>query len=194
VDDQLPKPRDPRFANAVGRYDASEFKRRYDFLSGLRKGELSTLREHLKRARKLVVNSPAHLRAEREEEVNRLERAMKRTESAVNTDNRERVELEAIHAAKQTENEKRKRGKTEWWMKQSEKKQLLAKARLDAIAVVGGKQAVKKAVEKKQKKISQKEKKMRPFPRSGATESSSGKIRRPVEPVDSRGPKRRRIV
>ncbi|KAG8214606.1 hypothetical protein J3R82DRAFT_9676 [Butyriboletus roseoflavus] len=192
VDDKLPKSRDPRFMHAVGRYNPSKFKQQYDFLPGLRNDELLTLREHVKRARKLVTNSPSHLRAEREEEVERLEHAMKRAESSVNLDTRERVELKALQSAQQTEKEKRKQGKTGWWMKQSEKKKLLAKARLDAITSVGGKQAVKKAIEKKQKKIGQKEKKMRPFPRSEGGEWSNGKSRRSVD--SGRGVKRRKIV
>ena len=40
---------------------------------------------------------------------------------------------------------------------------MLTRARYDALAEAGGKRAVKKAIEKKQKKVSQKEKKRRPF-------------------------------
>lgn len=203
--------------HAAGRYDHCKFKQQYDFLSGLRDTELLTLREHVKRARKLLANSPSHLRAEREEEVKRLEHAVKRAESAVNSDKRERVELRALQSAKKTEEEKRKQGKASWWMKQckssmqpqtswrshtrylfsifiAEKKTLLAKARLDAIASVGGKQAVKKALEKKQKKIGQKEKKTRPFPRSEVVEGSNGKRRRPVGSVDPGRVKRHKVL
>ena len=45
----------------------------------------------------------------------------------------------------------------------AEKRELLVKARYDALAAEGGKRAVWKAIEKKQKKIGQKEKKSRPF-------------------------------
>jgi len=45
----------------------------------------------------------------------------------------------------------------------AEKRKLLVKARYDALAAEGGKRAVRKAIEKKQKKIGQKEKKTRPF-------------------------------
>jgi len=45
----------------------------------------------------------------------------------------------------------------------AEKRQLLVKARYDALAAEGGKRAVRKAIEKKQKKVGQKEKKSRPF-------------------------------
>ncbi|KAG6377105.1 hypothetical protein JVT61DRAFT_1156 [Boletus reticuloceps] len=184
VDDTLPKPRDPRFMHATGCYDPSKFKQQYEFLSGLRHDELATLRGHVKRARKLLANSPSHLRVEREEEVKRLELATKRAESTVNMNNKERIEFKALQSAKQTEKEKRKQGKAEWWINRSAKKQLLSKARLDAIASDGGKRAVKKAIEKKQKKINQKEKKMRPFPRSEGIERSDGKRRRPVGAVD----------
>ncbi|KAF8442908.1 hypothetical protein L210DRAFT_3620573 [Boletus edulis BED1] len=194
VDDKLPKPRDPRFMHATGGYDPSKFKQQYEFLSDLRHDELATLRGHVKRARKLLANSPSHLRAEREGEVERLELAMKRAESTVNMNNKERIEFKALQSARQTEKEKRKQGKAEWWISRSAKKQLLSKARLDAIASDGGKRAVKKAIEKKQKKINQKEKKMRPFPRSEGIERSDGKRRRPVGAVDSaREVKRRKV-
>jgi len=41
----------------------------------------------------------------------------------------------------------------------------LVQARYEALAADGGKRAVKRAMEKKQKKIGQKEKKSRPFPK-----------------------------
>jgi ribosomal RNA-processing protein 36 len=58
-----------------------------------------------------------------------------------------------------------------------EKKELLLKARYEELASTGGKRAVKKAIEKKQKKLSQKEKKSRPFARgegSNAYNTGSG--------------------
>ncbi|KAF9221624.1 DUF947-domain-containing protein [Gyrodon lividus] len=193
VKDKTPKSRDPRFLHAAGGYDPLKFKQQYDFLSNLHGSELKTLRENLKRARKLLINSPSNLRGEREEEVKRLELAVKRAESAVNRDTRERVEAEAVQSAKQAEKEKRNHGKAEWWMKRSEKRELLTKARFDAIASVGGKLAVKKAIEKKQKKINQKEKKSRPFARGqGAGSWVGGK--RSAGSIDSRsGTKRRRV-
>lgn len=44
---------------------------------------------------------------------------------------------------------------------------MLVRVRYEALAAEGGGRAVKKAMEKRQKKISQKEKKSRPFPREG---------------------------
>ena len=45
----------------------------------------------------------------------------------------------------------------------ADKKALLLRAKYDALAESGGRGAVRKAIEKKQKKINQKEKKKRPF-------------------------------
>ncbi|KIJ17790.1 hypothetical protein PAXINDRAFT_9734 [Paxillus involutus ATCC 200175] len=191
VEDKTPKPRDPRFLQATGGYNPLKFKQQYGFLSDLHSSELKTLRENLKRARKLLVNSPSNLRAERDEEVKRLELAVKRAESAVNRDTRERVDVEALQSAKHAEKEKRNHGKSDWWMKRSEKREFLTKARFDAIASVGGKQAVKKAIEKKQKKVNQKEKKSRPFAR-GASGWTGGK--RSAGSLDAeRGTKRRKL-
>lgn len=47
----------------------------------------------------------------------------------------------------------------------AEKRELVTHARYEALAAEGGKRAVKRAIEKKQKKISQKEKRSRPFPK-----------------------------
>ena len=45
----------------------------------------------------------------------------------------------------------------------ADKKELIVRAKFDALAESGGRGAVKKAIEKKQKKVAQKEKKKRPF-------------------------------
>ena len=79
--------------------------------------ELATLRESLKRARKMLASSPRDLRAAREGEVLRLERAVKRAESVVHRDRREAVEAGALARARQDEREKRRQGKGAWYMK-----------------------------------------------------------------------------
>jgi ribosomal RNA-processing protein 36 len=177
----------------AGEFSGQIFKEKYSFLVDIHRNELKTLRGNLKQARKLLLTSPHDLRLERELEVNRLEMAVKRGESAVNQDTREKVEQEALSKMSKQEREKRKQGKGKWWMKECEcyscsltcpeiddgiivadKKDLLVRARFEALAT-GGKMAVKKAIEKKQKKISQKEKKSRPFARiqAGGKRSSS---------------------
>jgi ribosomal RNA-processing protein 36 len=179
--------RDPRFSQLSGEFDTTKFQNHYNFLSDMRQGELVTLRDSLKRARKLLTSSPQHLRPEREAEVERLELAVKRAESSVNRDKRERVEREALTAISKEERNKQQKGKKAFWLKNgrpfhylqprllmtqtADKKKLLLKARYDATAAEGGKKAVKKVIEKKRKKQSQKETKSRPLPR--VTESAS---------------------
>ncbi|KAI0788468.1 hypothetical protein C8Q75DRAFT_823966 [Abortiporus biennis] len=165
-------PRDPRFLPLAGEFSAQKFQSQYGFLADMHQSELKTLRDNLKRARKLLLTSPRDLREAREEEVDRLERAVKRAESMVNKDRREKIEQTALAKVAQEEREKRKQGKGAWYMKESDKKELLTRAKFDALAASGGRGAVKKAIEKKQKKISQKEKKKRPFPAS--SQGSSG--------------------
>ena len=45
----------------------------------------------------------------------------------------------------------------------ADRKEFLTKAKFEALAESGGRSAVRKAIEKKQKKVAQKEKKKRPF-------------------------------
>ncbi|KII93750.1 hypothetical protein PLICRDRAFT_171465 [Plicaturopsis crispa FD-325 SS-3] len=170
------QPRDPRFLPLAGEFSSQKFQNQYGFLADLHSNELKALRENLKQARKLLASSPRDLRAERENEVNRLDMAVKRAESTVNRDKREKVEREALSRVEKEEHEKRKQGKGGWWMKDSDKKDLLVRARYEALAASGGKGAVKKAIEKKQKKIGQKEKKSRPFARGqgGGDERRAG--------------------
>ncbi|KAG6334259.1 hypothetical protein ID866_4834 [Astraeus odoratus] len=200
VEDHTSRPRDPRFLHVSGKYEPEKFRQQYGFLSGVHTSELKTLRDDYKRARKLLANSPRDLRAMREEEVKRLELAMKRAESAVNRDTKEKVEADALRKVAQAEKEKRKQGKGAWFMKRSEKKDLLNKARYDALAASGGRQAVKKAIEKKQRKIGQKERKSRPFTRDTFSQDVGSNApqgrKRSAGPADSmsRGTKRRKVA
>jgi ribosomal RNA-processing protein 36 len=111
------QPRDPRFLPVTGDFDSRRFAKQYDFLTEIHASEMQTLRDNLKRARKLLINSPRDTRDERTAEVVRLEQALKRAESAVSRDKRERIEREALQKAKQEEKERRKEGKGEWYMK-----------------------------------------------------------------------------
>jgi ribosomal RNA-processing protein 36 len=100
-----------------GAFNATKFQDHYKFLSDMRQGELVTLRDSSKRARKLLTSSPRHLRPEREAEVERLALAVKRAESSVNRDKRERVEREALSTITMEEREKRQKGKKAFWLK-----------------------------------------------------------------------------
>ncbi|KAJ7103569.1 hypothetical protein B0H15DRAFT_812788 [Mycena belliarum] len=166
--------RDPRFLPLAGEFLPQKFQEQYGFLVDSHKSELRTLRENLKTARRRLASSPRDLRAEREAEVGRLEMAVKRAESMVNQDRRAKVDQEALTKLNEAERAKRKEGKKDWWLKESDKKEFLARARYDALAAEGGKRAVKRAIEKKQKKIGQKEKKSRPFAKGNGLKRKSG--------------------
>lgn len=71
----------------------------------------------------------------------------------------------------------------------ADKKELLVRARYDALAQAGGKSAVKRAIEKKQKKISQKEKKSRPFAARSGHDGTVGEKR--SQRSDDGGPRKR---
>ncbi|KAJ7293541.1 hypothetical protein C8J57DRAFT_1269308 [Mycena rebaudengoi] len=182
------QPRDPRFLPLAGEFLPQKFQEQYGFLADAHKNELRTLRDNLKAARKLLASSPRELRADREAEVSRLEMAVKRAESLVNRDRRAKVDQEALTKINEEERAKRKQGKKEWHMKEADKREVLVRARYDALAAEGGKRAVKKAIEKKQKKLGQKEKKSRPFAKGG------GMKRKSVEGDDGRTEKRRRVA
>lgn len=180
--------RDPRFLPLAGEFDATKFRNQYGFLADMHETELKTLRDNLKRARKMLGSSPRDLREEREREVQRLELAVKRAESTVNKDKREKIEQEALSRATKEEKDKQKQGKGQYWLKNGTfdsslsavgailrfldilgmKKELLLKARYEALAKDGGRGAVRKVIEKKQKKAAQKETKSRPYTRKEA--------------------------
>ncbi|KXN90067.1 rRNA biogenesis protein RRP36 [Leucoagaricus sp. SymC.cos] len=167
--------RDPRFLPITGEFKADKFQESYGFLTEVHGSELSTLRDNLKRAKKMLQNAPRHLRDDYGAEVQRLELAVKRAESVVNKERMDRIQREALQEVSKDEKDKRKQGKGEWYLKKSEKRELLTRARYEALAAKGGKKAVKKAIEKKQRKISQKEKKSRPFSKSAPGSESSRK-------------------
>lgn len=102
----------------AGEFSEEKFQQQYGFLADSHQRELKTLRENLKRARKLITSSPQDLLPEREKEVSRLELAVKRAESLVNKDKRDKVEREALGKVTQEEKVKRKHGKAGWWIKE----------------------------------------------------------------------------
>lgn len=117
-DRSLKQTRDPRFLALAGEFSNHKFQEQYGFLTDIHSTELSTLRENLKRARKLLASSPRDLREERQQEISRLELAVKRAESSVNKDRREMVEQKALSHVAKEEREKRKTGKGGWWLKE----------------------------------------------------------------------------
>lgn len=65
----------------------------------------------------MLASSSRDLRSKREQEVERLERAVKRAESMVNKDRLDQVEKEAMSQARKVEQEKRAQGKKAWYLK-----------------------------------------------------------------------------
>jgi ribosomal RNA-processing protein 36 len=177
----------------AGEFKADKFQQNYNFLAEVHSNELNTLRDSLKRARKMLNNAPRHLRDGYEGEVQRLQLALKRAESAVNKDHMDKIQREALQKVSKNEKEKRKQGKGSWFLKKcqlfrfssavaplmliisADKRELITRARYDALAAEGGKRAVKKVIDKKQKKISQKEKRSRPFPKGDPADKESRK-------------------
>ncbi|TFK30405.1 DUF947-domain-containing protein [Coprinopsis marcescibilis] len=187
--------RDPRFLPTAGEFKPELFQQSYSFLTDSHKSELNTLRESLAAARKSMASCPAHLRPEREHEIERLERAVKRAESLVNRDRQEAIQQQALKKVASEEKDKQKSGKGIWYLKKEEKDKLIQKARFEALSADGGHRAVKKAIERKQKKISQKEKKSRPYAK-GAGLEASGSYRRkvPSSSFESRPNKKPRVL
>jgi ribosomal RNA-processing protein 36 len=68
----------------------------------------------------MLENAPRHLKYDYEEEVQRLELAVKRAESVVNRDCMDKIQREALQKASRDEREKRSRGKGSWYMKKCE--------------------------------------------------------------------------
>lgn len=103
--------------SVAGEFKAEKFHKNYSFLADVHHSELDTLRDNLKRARKLLGNAPRHLRDDYEEEVQRLELAVKRAESVVNRERMEGIQREALQKAEKDEKERRRQGKGNWYLK-----------------------------------------------------------------------------
>lgn len=110
-------PRDPRFLPLAGEFKAEAFQKSYAFLAESHKTELQTLKDNLKRANRLLSSSPRDQLEERQAEVERLERAVKRTESLVNRDRQDAIQQDALSRVKAQEKAKRADGKGAWHMK-----------------------------------------------------------------------------
>ncbi|KAG9078129.1 rRNA biogenesis protein rrp36 [Ceratobasidium sp. UAMH 11750] len=168
VDVQKNVSRDPRFTSVSGELSRSHFANAYSFLPELQKSEAATLRASLAKARKQRA-AP--------ETIDKLERALKRAESAVEHAKREEREQEVLAKAKKEEKAKREEGKGAWFLKKSEKRKLLLQAKFDDLAASGGQNAVRKAIDKRKKKLAQKEKKARPFSKAQARASTQSQNR-----------------
>lgn len=75
----------------------------------------------------MLRSSPRDQREAREEELERLERAFKRAESLVNRDKKEGIESQALEQVRKQEKERRKEGKSNWYLKKCKTEHFLPK-------------------------------------------------------------------
>ncbi|KAJ9102667.1 hypothetical protein QFC19_004776 [Naganishia cerealis] len=158
--------RDPRFGSlSAGTQDPNLTAQSYSFVSGMMSEEYNNLRKALQTALKRERSAPFAEQDQRRQEREEVEMHLAKARSRLERYEREQREKKVLQQVKREERAKQAEGKGEWHMKRADKKDLLLKARFQALEQEGGKRKVKKAIEKKQKKIAGKEKKSRPFAR-----------------------------
>ncbi|WWD04563.1 hypothetical protein V865_002633 [Kwoniella europaea PYCC6329] len=164
VDLHKPQRRDPRFSSvSAGNLDAHLHSASYSFLPSMLKEELSSLKIALAQAQKIERTCPWAEKAARTAEREKIELDLARVRTRLVKSQNEERERNVLARMKKEEREKREQGKGAWYMKKSEKRDLLLISKFESLEAQGGKSAVKKAMEKKRKKIASKEKKSRPF-------------------------------
>ncbi|KAG8906423.1 hypothetical protein FRB99_006925 [Tulasnella sp. 403] len=155
------KARDPRFSSLSGEFSAEKFARSYSFVTDIKKQETSKLRDAVTKASREAKNDPGSER--KQKELDQLRRQLNKAETFLRRTEQQAREKEVLSKAMKLEREKREKGKKPWYMKASEKRKLLLESKFEDLATSGGQRMVKKALDKKQRKIAQKEKKSRPF-------------------------------
>ncbi|GAA5864381.1 hypothetical protein JCM8547_005804 [Rhodosporidiobolus lusitaniae] len=158
VDTSKPQARDPRFDSLSGSVRSDLFKNSYGFLADAQRQELEKVRATYAAAKKKRNIDP--------EVLLELEETMRKMENReVNRRNKNR-EQEALSKWKKEERAKQKEGKKAFHLKSSAKKDLFAKAKYEELSQ--DKRKLHKAMDKKRKKLGQKEKKLMPNARPGA--------------------------
>ncbi|GAA5946668.1 hypothetical protein JCM3765_000339 [Sporobolomyces pararoseus] len=159
VETTTKKARDPRFDSLSGSVNPELFQRSYSFLSGSLEKEVETLRKTAIKARK---NTQLP-----EEEKEKIEDSLRRMENRLVERKRKEREQAALKDWKKEEKEKRQQGKGAFYLKEAEKKKLFLKAKFDELSQ--DKRKLSKAMDKKRRKTSQKEKKQMPRIRPGGS-------------------------
>ncbi|WRT69665.1 uncharacterized protein IL334_006655 [Kwoniella shivajii] len=179
VDTHKPDRRDPRFSSvSAGNLDAHLHSQSYSFIPSLLKEELSSLKKSLSVAMKLERTCPWAEKPQRTAEREEIELKLGQVRTKLVRTERENRERDVLAKFKKEERGKREEGKGAWYMKNSEKRDLLLKSKFESLEKQGGKSAVKKAMEKKRKKIASKEKKSRPFARGQGDSGGGGDRKR----------------
>jgi len=162
VQDQHIRARDPRFSSLSGSFNPDLFEKSYSFLSEARTFEIQSLREALENKKK--GGSGGLSATERE----RMQNALKRLESQEEARKAEHRKKEVERGWKAEERKKRNEGKRAWYLKDADKKKLFLEDKFSQLS--GDKRKLRKTIEKKQRKIAQREKKAMPPPRLGTAE------------------------
>ena len=201
----LQERRDPRFSSvSAGQVNPHLHTQSYGFLPEMLRAEVASLKNAAKLAAKAERTCAWTEKPARTAERERLEGELGRLRTRLERTERESRDREVLAGVKRQEKEKQKQGKGAWfmkkgasslkmvfpavntdWMCKGEQRDLLLEARFNSLHEKGGKTAVKKAIEKKRKKIAGKEKKSRPFAKSGEGGEAGSR--------DQFGVKRRRV-
>ncbi|WWC73728.1 uncharacterized protein I206_107700 [Kwoniella pini CBS 10737] len=175
VDIHRPDRRDPRFSSvSAGNLDAHLHNASYNFLPSMLKEEMKNLKISLKEAIKIENNCPLFEKSLRILEREKIELNLSKIRTKLVKYENEERERNVLSKINKEERIKRKQGKGSWFMKKSEKKDLLLKSKFESLEQKGGKSAVKKVLEKKRKKLASKEKKSRPFAKGSNSNPNGG--------------------
>ncbi|GAA5848501.1 hypothetical protein JCM3766R1_005669 [Sporobolomyces carnicolor] len=159
VETSTKKARDPRFDALSGSVNPELFQRSYSFLSGSLEKEVETLRQTAVKARKNAQLPEA--------EKEKIEDSLRRMENRLVERKRKEREQAALKGWKKEEKAKREQGKGAFYLKEADKKKLFLKAKFDELSQ--DKRKLSKAMDKKRRKTSQKEKKQMPRIRPGGS-------------------------
>ena len=155
---------DPRFSSLSGNLDQRGFEQGYKFLEEVEAKEIASLKErqkavgvHGKKGQKMRKKLGLNLENASEEKEQLSKLLMQRGER-----NKAQIDRDSKTAVKRSIAAKVAEGANPFFLKKREMKEKAAEARYDELKKRGGNRAVKKDLEKRRKKNSQKDKKMLP--------------------------------
>lgn len=148
IESSKPKGRDPRFNNPIGFYDPNKVEKTYAFLDEYRDSELADMKASLKKTK------DADAKYELQQEIMALEN---RKRAKADKDRQRAV----VREHRQNEKEAVAQGKQPFYLKDSQRKELAMVKKYEGMK--GAERT--KAIEKKQRKESQKEKRAMPAAR-----------------------------
>ncbi|KAI0011160.1 hypothetical protein F4779DRAFT_637653 [Xylariaceae sp. FL0662B] len=160
-------PRDPRFSAAVARQsaDAARARKAYGFLDEYREAEMEQLRATLKQKQKTKQKTKTKGAGGEDAEAEELKRALMSMQSRKQAQARRDEEKAVVERHRRREKELVRQGKRPFYLKKSERrKQVL----LDRFAGMKGRE-VDRAIERKRKKLTAKERREMPVARRETT-------------------------